>query len=276
MPWALGPADGRYVLRGHAGEPSHVLVIQTLGAPVARGRGPLRRRRRPRDVAPGPPPAEALATRATLVGARALEEPGEAWLARIDAEAEAEAAIAELNRVLHAQRLAATDPSVRPLRRAQATAVRVGVGIGEQVADGRWNRAVEVPPPRAGTRGAALRPSERLAALLGSRDVALACEDLTLRAREDADAGRWREAAFQLRVALEAALAELAPWSGQADLDARIEELRALRPQVGAAANAALEGGLPEPQIAEVAAALARLEAALRARAQVELGRPAG
>ena len=61
-----------------------------------------------------------------------------------------------------------------------------------------------------------LRPQERLAAILGGRDVALACEELALRARLDADAGRWREAAFQLRVALEAAIAELGPWPGRA------------------------------------------------------------
>lgn len=253
-----------------------MLVIQTVGAPVVPARGPRRRRRRrPREVPPGPPPAETLATRATLIGARALEEPGERWLASADA-ATADAAIAVLNDVLHAHRLAAADPTVRPVRRAQATAVRVGVGAGEQVAEGRWEQAVEIPPPPPVRRTTALRPAERLAALLGNRDVALACEDLTLRAREDADAGRWREAAFQLRVALEAALAELAPWAGQTDLDARLEELRALRPSVGAAANEALEGGLSDARIAEVAAALERLEAALRARVQAELGRPPG
>ena len=91
-----------------------------------------------------------------------------------------------------------------------------------------------------------LRPQERLAAILGGRDVALACEELTLRARLDADAGRWREAAFQLRVALEATIAELGPWSGQGDIAERIAELTELREAVGGAANAALEGGLDD------------------------------
>ena len=53
-------------------------------------------------------------------------------------------------------------------------------------------------------------------------------------------------------MALEAALAELVPW--------------AERGVVGAAANAALEGGLDEEQSADVERVVARLEAALRAR----------
>lgn len=275
VPWVLGPADGRYVVRGHAGEPEHVLVLQTVTAPVRRG--PLGRRRRPQvaPVAPEPPPATAPATRATLVGARALEQAPDRWLAAVDPAAEADRAIAVLNRLLHAHRLAAADPTVRPLSRSQATAVRVGCGAGEQVADGRWARALDVPPPARAGR-AVLQPTERLAALLGGRDVALACEDLALRAREDADAGRWRPCAFQLRVALEAALAELEPWVGQADIADRLEELRGLRPQVGAAANAALEGGLDEQRVSDVRTALERVEAALRARAQAELSRPRG
>ena len=90
----------------------------------------------------------------------------------------------------------------------------------------------------------ALRPHERLAALLGGRDVALACEELTLRARADLDAGRIREAALQLRVALEAAIAELEPWRDRGDMAQRLETLREHRGAVGSAANAALRGGL--------------------------------
>ncbi len=47
FPWALGPADGRYLLRdGAEAEPEHVVVIDTLGAMKAgaelrEARGPL-------------------------------------------------------------------------------------------------------------------------------------------------------------------------------------------------------------------------------------------
>ena len=52
-------------------------------------------------------------------------------------------------------------------------------------------------------------PDERFAALLGGREAALACEELVLRARADADAGRDREAALQARIALESLLSEM-------------------------------------------------------------------
>ncbi len=257
------------MLRGHAGEPAHILVLRTLGAPQRRLLG---RRGRARPAAPSPAPAPVTTARATLIAARPLTEPGRRWLASADLAAEADRAIAVLNAVLHAHRIAAADPAVRPITRTQALVVRVGVGGGEQVADGRWAEAVEVPPARGGgRRESVLRPQERLAAILGARDVVLACEDLTLRARSDVDAGRWREAAFQLRVALEAAIAELQPWGGQGDLDARIAALREQRGDVGAIANAALEGGLQEPQIAQVEAALEQIESALRARTQLGL-----
>jgi len=273
VPWILGPPDGRYVVRGHAGTPEHVLVVSTLSAPVARA-GRLRGRRRHPEMA-SPPPARAIATRATLIGAQPLAEPGERWLAAADAEAEADRAIAALNRVLHAQRLAAADPAVRPVDRAHALAVRVGVGAGEQVADGRWSQALLVPapaPPRR-LRSGGLQPVERLAAVLAGRDVLLAAEELALRARADAESERWRECALQLRAALDAALAELVPWSGQGDIDDRLAELHELRDPIGEAAGAALEGGLQDEQVAVVAHALARLEAALRARTAVHLGR---
>jgi hypothetical protein len=196
------------------------------------------------------------------------EEAAAAWLAGADHEAEAAAALAVLDQALHAHRVAAADPGVRAVVRADALVVRVGFGEGEQVAEGRWREAVELPLPRpARRRGeAALRPQERLAALLGGRDVALACEPLTLRARADLDAGRTREAALQLRVALEAALAELAAWSGRADLSSRLADLAGQRAPVAAAANAALQRGLDDAEAQAVGQALERLEAALRAR----------
>ena len=274
VPWVLGPSDGRYIVRGHAGEPEHVLVLRTLAAPVARG--PLRRRRsaRPRPVPPSAAPETAVITRATLIHAQPLPEPGERWLRSADLAAEADRAIAVLNRVLHAQRVAAGDPALPMVTRGRVLAIRVGVGAGEQVADGRWASAalVPAPVPGRGSRTAGLRPTERFAAILAGRDVALACEELALRARTDADAARWRDCAFQLRVAFDAALAELLPWSGQSDLDARIAELRELRGAVVDAADAALEGGLDDARIAVLTNALTRLEAALRARTNAQLG----
>ncbi len=275
VPWILGPADGRYIVRGHAGEPEYVLVDRDA-----------RRARQAADARP--PPRRAPASRPAVRDARhrdrharhadrrasARREPGERWLRDADLQAEADRGIAVLNRVLHAQRIATADPGVAPLTRARALAVRVGVGAGEQVADGRWTSAALVPPPAPGrgSRSAGLRPTERLAAMLANRDVALACEELTLRARSDADADRWRDCAFQLRAAYDAALTELLPWSGQADIDERLAELAELQPGVAAAADTARQGGIDDDRIAAVTHALARLEAALRARTNAQLG----
>jgi hypothetical protein len=119
------------------------------------------------------------------------------------------------------------------------------------------------PRPR---REAALRPQERLSALLGGRDAVLACEELALRARQDVDAGRRREAALQLDAALTVALPELEPWSPRGDIGPRVTELRELHAGVRAAALAALQGGVDDGDAAAVQRALERLEAALRAR----------
>jgi hypothetical protein len=258
-------------VRGHAGEATHVAVLATQAAPRAGGRRPgvLRRRRpRPRPVAPGPPPAPVATTRATLIRAQPFDDAPEAerWLAGVDAEAEVAAALAVLNRVLHLHRTATADAAVREVARGQAIAARIGIGAGDQVADGRFARALELPPPPDRRRSAALRPDERLAALLAGRDVPLASEELALRARADLAAGREREAALQLRVALAAALDELTPWAPRADLGRRLDELRTLEPAAEAAAAAALQGGLDDAARADVERVLGRLEAALRAR----------
>jgi hypothetical protein len=207
--------------------------------------------------------------RATLVSARPFDgdSAAERWLRDVDGEAEAADAVAVLNRILHLQRTATADAAVREVARAQALVARVGVGAGEQVAEGRWAQALDLAGSGGrGRRAAALRPQERLAALLAGRDVALACEELAMRARGDLAAGRWREGALQLRIALAAALEELAPWAARGDLGERLTELGTLQPAAEAAAQQALLGGLDEQAAADVERVLGRLEAALRAR----------
>lgn len=249
--------------------PEHVLVLRTLGAAQRR----WLRRRRPRAAEPEPDPAPVPTSRATVIEADPISDAHAArsWLRAgrgDEAEARLQAAVAVLNRTLAAHRVAAADPGLRDVARDHALVGRLGYGRGEEVADGRWTEAVEVPPPRRRSRrAAALRPQERLAALLGGRAEPLACEELVLRARVDLDRGAMREAALQLRVALEAALAELDAYADVSDLAERLDELRAARAAVGEAANAALEGPLDAERAEEVARVTGRLEAALRAKA---------
>ena len=261
----LGPDAGRYVIRRYAGDdPRHVVVIGDLEAP--RRRRLARRRARTATAGAGPGPVEV--TRATVITTDPLPEDGAgAWLDAVvrDPEATVADALALLNRTIHGHRLAAADPYVAEVGAHQALATRIGYGSGDQVAEGDWEAARELPPPRP-SRSLLLTPQQRLAALLSGRDVALACEELALRARLDLDQGRGREAALQLAAALEAALAELEGWRGTDAVARRLDELHAHREAVDGAARAALEGGLQAEDAEAVEAALARLEATLRAR----------
>jgi hypothetical protein len=235
-----------------------VVVIGGLEAP--------RRRRRARPADAGATPVDV--TRATVIGAAALDDEAQAdaWL-KDDASALVGPALAVLNRALHARRIAAADPYASEVALRHALVTRVGYGTGEQVAEGRWSAARDLPPERPRiAREAALRPEERFAALLSGRDAALACELLALRARLDSEHGRDREAALQLEAALGAGVAELEGWRELDGMAGRLEELRALVPEVAAAASAARTGALDEAGRATVERALGRLEAALRAR----------
>jgi hypothetical protein len=267
LPWQLGPPDGRYLVRSEGGDgpPSHVLVFTTLGAPERRR---LAARRRPREAAPGPEPTPVATGRATVidVGEPMEETPARAWLSAAG-EGELAAGLAVLNQALHAFRVATADPYLAPVGRPQAIVARVGFGAGEEVADGLWSAARELSLPEGRRRRArVLAPQARLAALLGARQPALVSEELALRARLDLDHQRPREAALQLLVALDAALAELAADPHAGELAGRLEELRAQREPVATAAQAALSGPLGDDDARAVAFALERVEAALRAR----------
>ena len=240
-------------------------MIKTLGAPERR----LLRGRRPRRADDDAPPSAVPTTRVTVVDALPLadDDAAAAWLKGADAEALIGEALRTVNRVMHLHRVAAADAAPRDVTRAQALVVRVGYGTGEDVADGRFQRALEVPLPRTrARRTAVLRPQERLAALLSGRDVALACEELVLAARADLDGGRAREAALVLPGALAAAISELEPWADRSDLRSRIDELDDLRADAQRTYESALNGGLDDTEAESVDRVLQRLEAALRAR----------
>lgn len=289
VPWPLGPPDGRYLLRaaddpgppgpgqrgaddpaqgaadGSAQAPTHVIVFATLGAAE-------RRRltsRRGRAAPPQPEPTPVSTSRVTVIDAQPGAAPDEVqdWLRRAG-ESELEQGLAVLNRALHAFRVVSADPYAHELGRSQLLVARIGYGAGEQVADGLWTEARELPPPSPSRRRAqALMPQARLAAVLGARQAVLASEELVLRARRDLDHQRPREAALQVLVALDAALAELGRDPHVANLADRLQELRGQREAVAAAAQAALGGPLSPAQHEAVSSTVQRLEAVLRARA---------
>jgi hypothetical protein len=265
-------ADGRYLAsRGEEGG-ERVLVVQTIAAPPR----PSRRRRRPRSSeAAGPPPELPLA-RATAI--RAFEpyeaaEEAASWLATATVneaaiDAALDAGIALLNDALHAQAVAAADPHLATIGPDRAVAVRLGYGSGDQIADGAFSEAREVDVAAAGSprrrRQEELRPQERVAAVLRGRESFAACEALLLRARADLDAGRDREAALQLRIAIEAMLAELTDALDHDDHRTDIATLEKRQAPVEAAAKRALTGDLDDAGEATVRGALQIAERILR------------
>ena len=250
-----------------------VLVLRTLGAPERRrgggGRGPLGRARpRPIESAePEPVPT----SRATIVRGAPFPagEEAAAWLdaLRGDDEAldgEVDAALAVLNRALHAHRVAAADAYVTDVSPERALVVRVGYGVGDELADGRFSECVELPRSvHRRPRRSMEAPEERFAALLGGREEVLPAEDLVLRARADLNAGRPAEAALQARVAIEALLAAglASPESGAAGAS-----MASHRETIAAAANAALRGELPGDSSAALEEAVSAMELALKRR----------
>jgi hypothetical protein len=272
LPWTLGPPDGRYLLRrpgdAAAGQPTHVLVIATLGAPERRLLKPTRKRA---NAEPEPEPSPVSTGRATVI------DVGEPFAGAAEASAWLDSAgedqlsedLAVLNRALHAFRLVTADPYVNAIERRQALVARIGYGAGDEVADGQWTSARELNPATGRSRRAAvLAPQARLAAVLNGRERVLACAELALRARLDLDHGREREAALQVLVALDAALAELAVEPGATHaFGERLTELRGQRDAIAIAAQAALAGALPAADLEAVQFTLGRIEAALRARA---------
>jgi hypothetical protein len=271
-PWPLGPDDGRYLLRDHAGEDAHHVLVFASWPTV-----PQRRSRRwGRELEPQNLPAETALSRATLVETTVVDEPeAAAWLEGVAKEAADEAVdegLRVLNGAIRAFRAVSADPVLREVTAEQALTVRVGYGQGVEVADGAWTAARDLPPldekgkRRRGRRAAALRPQERFAAVLGGRDAVLACEELTLRARLDLDSGRPREAALQAHLALEAAIAELAAFRGQEGVGRRLDELGEHRDRLAATANEALQHGLSADDIKTVTDGVEAVETILRAR----------
>lgn len=185
-----------------------MLIVETIGAP----RPSRRRRRRPRQVDPAEPD-EVPVTRVTVTAAEELADPEQAsaWLESVAGDArrraaEVRSATLLVNRALHALRAGAADPMVADVAATRALAIRIGYGSGEELAEGRWTAARELPPPKR-ARHEEVEPQSRVAAVLAGRDRVHPAETMLLRARLDADQGRETEARFGLAAA-EAALAE--------------------------------------------------------------------
>jgi hypothetical protein len=269
----LAVGDGRYVLRD--GERERVLVLETLGAPPPT----RRRRRRAKEADSEAEPPTLPLTRTTLV--RAFEpfsttEEALRWVESSVVEEETvdrllEEAIGALNLALHGHAVASANPLPQAMTPHLAVAIRIGYGSGPEVADGEFSAAREIDVRAGGgsrrqRHAEEMRPQERLAAALGGRERFDACETLLLRARADLDAGRTREAALQLRVGLEALLAELPDAVADPGHDEDMATIESRRQEAGDLANAALTGDLDPTQLQVVDELLSTCERVLRRR----------
>jgi hypothetical protein len=202
--------------------------VQTLGAP----RPPRRGRRRPREVEAGAPESVPV-TRATVTAAGELSlSDASRWLDATAGDAKSRAdevrsATRLINRALHALRAGAADPLVQDVAATRALSIRIGYGSGEELAEGRWTEAKELPPPRRG-RLDEVDPQTRVAAVLAGRDEVHPAETLLLRARLDAEQGREAEARYGLRAA--AAALEERPAPRDAELR---KQMAALEERLG-------------------------------------------
>ncbi len=244
-----------------------MIVIATLGAPERR-----RLQRKKRNAPPEPKPVPVSTTRATVIDVDspfATHADAASWLSETG-DADLDAGLFVLNHTLHVFRLVTADPHVNPVGRHGALVARLGYGAGEQVAEGQWADAVELAPRQGRqSRAKVLSPQAHLAAVLTGREQRLTCEELTLRARLDLDNHREREAALQILIALDAAIAEIAVDSTGPRLRQRLDELGAMRDAVAEAGQQALAGPLEPDAAALVEHAAKRVEAILRARAVI-------
>jgi hypothetical protein len=156
-----------------------------------------------------------------------------------------------INRALRAQRAAAADPYVADVSAERSLVIRIGYGLGEALAEGRFAEALELRPAAPGASSAQWRrPRSASPRCWAGASRPWWPRSSSCARRCDLDAGRSREAALQARVALEALAAELP------GID--------LEPWRGPIADAANEALSDEPPRSTLVEAVSAMESALR------------
>jgi hypothetical protein len=261
FPFQPGPADGRYLLRGDD-DVADVISVRTVGAELKRKGLGRRPHRRPTPAEAGEQAEPVTVTRVTVIRGQAFEDADAArdWLARCgkaeNAAREVGEAVRLLNRAIHAHRVSAADPYVGDVNPARARRIRLGYGAGDDLVEGRWGEAYDVPAEGARVgRRRMLAPEEQLARILGGRRPVYPSEDMLLRARLDFDQGRDRTAALQANAACAAFEAEQ-PDKGVGQHAQRLQRL----------ATAAAGRELTEDEIVELGGIIVELERLARRR----------
>jgi hypothetical protein len=208
-------------------------------------------------------------TRVTVIAAVPFDDERAArdWLARCSGRGDEGAdeiteALDHVNRAVAAYRVAAADAHAHDVSAERAVRIRIGYGSGPDLVDGAWEDAMLMPAERRPrVRRRMLAPEQELAGIMtGRRPAGRPSEELLLRARQDLDAGRMREAAMQVKVAADALRAELArEESTDSGLTSRVEI-------AGRLAQAAMAGDLDDAAQADLEKLVTELERAVRRR----------
>ncbi len=267
VPWPLGPPDGRYLVRAEnahpQAEPTHVLLFATLGASRRR-----RFARRNREALPEPAAdAGRHWARDDHRGRRAVRRRGGG---RPLAGRRRRGRRSRLTCRCSSARCmpSAWSPPIPTTSRSRATACwwrgSASVRASRWRTDAGARRASCCRRQSRGDAAASSSRSHGLPVCSGDASACLPARSSRCARAATSTPAAAAQAALQLRIAVDAALAELAT---DGRLASRLAQLDELRPAVGEAATAAPTRALTETELATVSSALSRLEAALRARA---------
>ena len=230
-----------------------MIVIEAEGAlPPAR-----RKRRRPKQSKRHDSPTTVTVTTVTLVRAHdplGSESEAREWLARLEDDEFIQAlfdeTLASIDRALAAEAAATGRPYAQSPALDQILAAKIGFGDGDHVADGRFTEAFEVDA-RGGTASprreliGRTRPLARIAAILGEKDRAAACEFLVPRVRADLDAGRVLAAGLAIETAARATVVELDGALDDPDHERDLDLLEGMLPELTTMTDSLLTEGKP-------------------------------
>ena len=164
-------------------------------------------------------------------------------------------ALATLDRALAAEAAATGRPYVPTFGVDDVIGARFGYGDGDRVSDGQSLNAFEIDA-RGGTAGprrerlSRTRPLARIAAMLGDRERAAACEFLVPRIRSDLDAGRVMSAALVIEVAVRSTIIELDTVLENPDHSADLDRLEEMLPELTELTDTVLTEASPWPGLA--------------------------
>lgn len=234
-------------------------MVETEGAlPPAH-----RKRRRPKHSKRSDSPPTVTISILTLVRAHdplGSESEAREWLSRLEEDEFTDAlldeALGSTDRALAAEAAASGRPYGGPPAIDEVLTAKIGFGDGDLVADGRFIEALEIDarggiasPRRERLRRT--RPLARIAAILGQKEEAGACEILVPRVRADLDGGRVLAAGLAIENAARATVVEFDAALDDPDHARDLDQLEAMLPDLTRMTDSLLTEGKPWAGLSE-------------------------